>query len=105
LGFEGVVTKNGMTFRAQDMADRFGNGMCGGLRMVGPEVHLEKDVMPLKNPACPHYENCLDRAVSAKWPQFTCSNCVFRDLRVGIEPDSREMDGYYRLLQKIFEIK
>jgi hypothetical protein len=96
--------KDEMTFRAPDMADRFENGTYGGVKMAGPEMHLRKDVMPLKNPACPHYEGCLDRAVSAKWPQFTCSNCVFRNLRVAIEPDSREMEGYYRLLQKVFEI-
>ncbi len=67
-----------------------------------PEICLDEDASPLKNPFCPYYGECLEGAVEAGWPQFTCVNCSYRDLQLHIMPDAIEMEGLYRLLAKIF---
>lgn len=67
-----------------------------------PEAYSKRNEVPLKNPFCPYYSECLDRAVEEKLPQFTCYNCEFRNRRIGVMPDSRELRGYYHLLEKVF---
>jgi len=67
-----------------------------------PEICMEEDSSPFKNPFCPYYGECLEKAVRARWPQFTCTHCNCRDLNLDIIPEVIDMEGHYRLLAKIF---
>jgi len=69
---------------------------------TGPVACLDDENLPLKNAFCPHYGECLERAVDADWPQFTCLYCGCRDLHLAVMPDATEMEGHYRLLARIF---
>jgi hypothetical protein len=71
-------------------------------RDKNPVPFSNRDKIPLKNALCPHYVDCLNLAVRAQWPQFTCLGCSFRKLQVEKIPDPDEMEGYYRLLGRIF---
>lgn len=67
-----------------------------------PEPYLQGDVPLSKNAFCPYYNECLRTAVEAGWHQFTCTNCDWRRVQMPVRPEPCEMDGYYRLLAKIF---
>jgi hypothetical protein len=67
-----------------------------------PEAYLKRDSLPLKNAFCPYYGECLEVAIEADWPQFTCINCRYQDVHLYIAPDRLEMEGHYRLLEKLF---
>ncbi len=69
-----------------------------------PESFLPLEVEPLKNPFCPHYGECLDLAVKERWPQFTCYKCEFRNSKEPVIKNSRELEGYYQLLRKVFMV-
>jgi len=69
---------------------------------TGPVACLDEEDLLLKNPLCPYYGECLERAVEADWPQFTCVSCRCQDLRLNIMPEANEMEGHYRLLARIF---
>ena len=66
-----------------------------------PEPYWGTD-WPLKNALCPYYLECLEKAIEARWPQFTCQDCMYQDLHVNTFPQPHEMEGHYRLLEKIF---
>ena len=36
---------------------------------------LEAVAAPLRNFSCTHYDDCLDHAVHAGWPSWTCDGC------------------------------
>lgn len=67
-----------------------------------PQPYFGGDISPLKNPFCPYYNECLEMAAEAGWPQFTCSDCGYRDLHLHRVPQAYEMEGHYRLLERIF---
>jgi hypothetical protein len=67
-----------------------------------PEPYRQAEVAPSKNPFCPHYSECLEKAVAAGWPQFSCANCRWRDLQLRMMPQPHEIEGHYRLLERIF---
>jgi hypothetical protein len=67
-----------------------------------PEPCLQEEAPLFKNAFCPYYSECLHRAVKARWQQFTCRNCSWRNIQLAVRPEPREMEGYYRLLGNIF---
>lgn len=72
---------------------------------AGPVACLNEEDFLFKNPLCPYYGECLERAVDAGWPQFTCLYCSCRDLHLALMPGAKEMEGHYRLLARIFATK
>lgn len=67
-----------------------------------PEPYRRAEVAPLKNPFCPHYNECLEKAVAAEWPQFSCANCRWRAFQIPVMMQPYEIEGHYRLLERIF---
>ena len=67
-----------------------------------PQPFHEWQEVPLKNPFCPYYGRCLNLAVEASWPQFTCCECRFQTHQMPLNPDAYEVKAYYNLLARIF---
>ena len=69
---------------------------------VNPEPFSEPDEDLFKNVLCPYYDQCLDLAAKENWPQFSCQACRFQNAYRKTEPNAHEMEGYYRLLSRVF---
>jgi hypothetical protein len=67
---------SGVCFMAKEKSSR---GQCVQPEKVnkeGPYPTMCKEGKGVRNFACPHYDDCLDKAAKGMWSGFTCRECV-----------------------------